>query len=230
MLRLHGGDDRVISGVDIRRYRKSIDWTQAAFSKRMGVTQSHLSQIEGGRTLVSDDHIAILTKAFSGPEFKPTFREFLRETEKQVANANPALTAPGSGHVILHVYRWEDGFDLSRAPAAGDAIDLVIVRANDRPLIAFGMPKATPQWSKGEIVVFEQVGEDGVSDGDLCLVQLATTRPKLPRTLIASVQIVPGQRGKVLQIQPVSPAAPVFAPGPNGIQTLLRASFRGQRP
>ena len=142
------GDAGVLNGADIRRYRKTIRLTQVEFAERMGVSQSALSLLEGGRIAVSEDHAAQLRQRFGGHDFEPQFATFLRDLEARQKGTHAALTRATGRYLTLTVWRWEDGFDLSHAPGPECAVNVVTVRATDRPTIAFQMPRASTHWAK----------------------------------------------------------------------------------
>jgi len=76
------------------------------FAKRLDLAQSTLSLIEGGRIAVSQEHLARLTSEFTGPEFKPSFKDFQAAIIKEAVSEQATLTAPGTGHMTLPVWAW----------------------------------------------------------------------------------------------------------------------------
>jgi len=219
----------LISGADIRRYRKLLGWNQRKFAERLGVTQAALSMIESGRIAISDDHIAKLDRAFENPKGGMTFIEFKHSLERHQATDIAATTAPAGRYLTLNVWRWQEGFDLGRVPAPDQTVDFVTIRATTKPVVAFAMPKSTPHWQKDEILVFEQSGTESIGDGDVCLVQLKTPRSGNVRTIIAVAKLIRAERGKAMQLHPISPAGPALAPEPEAIQTMFRAMFRARQ-
>jgi transcriptional regulator with XRE-family HTH domain len=221
----HGGPT-LVTGADIRRYRRAIGWNQTAFAERLGIGQSTLSVIEAGRISVSDDHVAGLVERFSGIEFKPTFPEFVQSLEQERAQAEAALSTPQGRFTTLTVWTW-DGFELGRQPAPDQAVGLVTIRATEGPAIALEMHKATHAWAKGEILVFEKCSPVDVTDGDLCLLQVKRPRARAAQTLIATARVSRPASELAVQFEPVAPPAPRFSAADTAPATILRLIFRG---
>lgn len=160
-----------MKGSDVRRYRRSIGLNQARFARRLGVTQSALSRFEAGRIALSDEHVERLVQNFTAADFKLPFAEFLRQINHEAELDHPALTTELGRQLLLTVWRWEDGFDLFRIPAAGSAVGSVMIPFTKRATIAFEMPRSTDRWSKGEVLVFEECGLTEIRGGDSCLIQ-----------------------------------------------------------
>lgn len=218
----------MISGADVRKYRKTIGMGQVAFAQRLGMSQSTLSVLEGGRIAVSEDHLARLRESFDEPGFKPRFSDFVRELESQAALGQAALAGSEGRFLTLAVYAWEEGFDLSRPPSRAAAAGLVTIRATEQSAIAFEMSRRTEAWEKGEILVFERCEPNDVADGDLVLVQIRKPRARGPQTMIATVRVGRTTHGRTYGFEPVSPASSPFAEGDVTIAALLQLIFRAR--
>lgn len=218
-------DAELLTGADIRRYRKSIGHTQVEFAERMGVSQSALSLMESGRIAVSEDHVDQLKERFRGREVKRAFTDFLTSLKATRAAAGASLATSTGRYLTLTVWRWEDGFDLGGPPAPEMAVNVVTIRATDKPTIAFQMPRVSPHWAKDEILVFEECGPSELKDGDICLVGAVTARSCRLRTTLGVAHL-----GKVRrmapQIQPLAPKGAPVAANAESMRTLLRVSFR----
>lgn len=221
------GDAELLTGVDIRRYRKSIGHTQVAFAERMGVSQSALSLLESGRIAVSEDHVAELKERFRGRDVKRAFTEFLTSLKASRAAAGASLATSTGRYLTLTVWRWEDGFDLGGPPAPETAVNVVSIRVTDKPSIAFQMPRASPHWSKDEILVFEECGPNELKDGDVCLVGAVTARSRRLQTTLGVAHLGKARRGAP-KIQPLAPKGAPVAANAESIRTLLRVSFRAR--
>jgi transcriptional regulator with XRE-family HTH domain len=219
---------RVLTGSDLRRYRKLLGMTQTQFARQLGLAQATLSQIEGGRIALSNEHLQKLGERFKSARFKPTFAEFQRGVEQGMSQSQAALAAPRARYCTLSVWAWEDGFDLGRVPAPDSAVDLVTVRACDKPVIALQVGRQTDHWEAGETFVFEQCSRDDVQDGDICLLQVRPPRARATKTMIAIAHIAPGKRGRALHFEPVSPSGAIFAPIDDSLLGILRAIYRGR--
>jgi transcriptional regulator with XRE-family HTH domain len=217
----------VLNGADIRRYRKTIRLTQVEFAERMGVSQSALSLLESGRIAVSEDHVGQLRQQFGGREFKPSFPKFLEDLEVSRKAAQAALTTATGRYLTLTVWRWEDGFDLSHPPGPECAVNVVTVRATDLPTIAFQMPRASTHWAKNEILVFEECQPDELADGDICLLQVATSRSRVPRTTIGLAQLG-ATSNSPSTITPLKGRGSVMRADSESVRALLRVSFRAR--
>ncbi len=218
----------MIGGADIRRYRKKIGMNQVAFAERLGVSQSTLSVMEGGRIAVSEEHLARLKQQFDEPRYKPRFSDFIRALETEQAGGQAALTAPEGRFLTLTVWGWEEGFDLSQRPALDRARGLVTVRASDNPALAFEMNRPTERWEKGEILVFERCDPDQVEDGDLCLIQIRRLRARGTQTMIAMVRVSRTTHLRMLKFEPTSPSLPPFAAAEVTVTAILRLSYRAK--
>lgn len=215
-----------MTGADIRRYRRAIGWNQQAFAQELGLSQSALSLIEGGKVAVSEEHLTRLSKVFDAAKFKPRLGEFLKELEHVRSEGQAALDAPLGGHVVLPVWAWQDDFELNRPPKPEQAMGLITIRATAGAVIAFQMDKATEAWEKGEILAFERCDRQDVRDGDLCLLQVKPPRARGSKTIVARAHLAPIARGRALQLEPVSPKGPIFTPEED--VAWLRVVFRGR--
>jgi transcriptional regulator with XRE-family HTH domain len=202
--------------------------TQTQFARQLGLAQATLSQIEGGRIALSSEHLQRLAEKFNSASFKPTFAEFQRGVELGMSESQAALAAPRARYSTLSVWAWDDGFDLGRVPAPDSAVDLVTVRACDKPLIALQVSRRTDHWEAGETFVFEQCSRDDAQDGDICLLQVRPPRARATKTMIAVARIAPAKRGRALQFEPVSPAGAIFTPADDTLLGILRAVYRGR--
>jgi transcriptional regulator with XRE-family HTH domain len=216
-----------MTGQDIRRYRRQLGMDQDAFSKRIGLTQSGLSLLETGKTSVSEDHIGRLVAAFDDEDSQPRISQFMQVLEKERAEEQAALEAPGGQHLTLTVWDWEGGLDLSRAPTPDRAVGLVTIAGRPGRMIALRMDKNTNAWQKGEILVFEECGLDAVRDDDICLVQRVSRVNKPKPTAIAVAHVFRATHGQRLQIEPLSPTGPIFD-GDESVLAVLRVVYRAQ--
>ncbi len=221
------GDAELLTGADIRRYRKSIGLTQLDFAKRMEVSQSALSLLESGRIAVSDDHVERLQERFRGRNVERAFTEYLSALEADRAASGAALTASTGRHLTLTVWRWEDGYDLGQAPSPEQVADLVTIRATSNATIAFQMPQESGHWARDEILVFEECRSADVMDEDVCLLQLKPARTRTPRTVLAVARRSSARRSPA-QLTPIRSKGPTFAADNESVQVLMRVSFRGR--
>lgn len=217
----------MLHGADIKRYRKSVGLTQVEFAKRMGVSQSALSLLESGRIAVSDDHVAELTDRFRGRSLKQTFTEFLSALKATQAAAGASLATSTGHYLTLTVWRWEDGFDLGGPPAPEMAVNVVTIRATDKPTIAFQMPRASPHWAQDEILVFEECRPGDLKHGDLCLIHTVRGQARAPRTTIGVAQLG-DSRGQGAKIIPLKGKGSALTAKADSIRSLLRVSFRAR--
>jgi len=209
-----------MTGNDLRRYRRAVGLNQDSFARELGLSQSALSLLEGGKVAISAHHLAKLTAACDQPRFEPRFSRFVEDLERSRAEGQAALSAPMARHVTLTVWAWSEEFDLSRAPAGDQAVGLVTVRSTPNDVIAFQMGEATEAWAAGEILVFE-------ADGDVCLAQVKTSRGRGTQTMLTIAHLAPAVRGNTLQLEPLSPAGAIFAAGEDLI-ACMRATFRAR--
>jgi hypothetical protein len=126
------------------------------------------------------------------------------------------------------VWRWQEGFDLARTLTPDQAAGVITIEATGAPAIAFAMPRKSPHWTAGEVLVFERSRVEDVRDGELCLVQARAPRGDGTRTHIAVAHLAPAKRGRALNFEPVSPPGPIFAADAERLIGLLRAVFRGR--
>lgn len=217
----------MLSGADIRRYRKAIKWNQTAFAKAVGLAQPTLSLLEAGRIAVSEDHLARLSESFNKLHLKPRFSEFVASLEAERATGQAALRMSEGKYLTLAVWRWQEGFDLSHVPSPEQAVNLVTVRATEQPILAFEMGKATERWDKGDILVFTGCRLEDIEDGHLCLVQVKRPRARGTQTLIATSRVVRATHGRAIQFQPLSPPAPAFSTETQVPESTLRLAYRG---
>ena len=218
----------MITGADIRRYRKAIGLSQIEFARHMGVSQSGLSQLESGRIAVSDDHLARLKDRFAGQEHKTPFRAFLKIKATTRDASQRALTTPIGKYLTLTVWRWEDGYDLGQVPSPDQAADLVTIRATSKATIAFQMPQESGHWTRDEILVFEECRSVDVVDQDVCLLQVKPPRSRNARTVLA-VARRGSTRGSLAQLTPIRSKGSTLAADDEVIRVLMRVTFRGRR-
>ena len=60
----------MLTGTDVRRYRKQLGLSQMDFARQVGIAQATLSQIEIGQITLSHDHLKKLERAFRGPTYE----------------------------------------------------------------------------------------------------------------------------------------------------------------
>ena len=218
----------MLNGSDIRRYRKSLGFSQVDFAQEIGLAQSTLSQIEGGRIPLSEEHFELIADKFKGSKYSPTFQEFIENVESGSVESLAALTTPHGQYSTLTVWAWEPGFDLGRAPLLEQAVDLVTVRAVKGHVIALEMNKRTKWWAEGEIIVFETCRPQDLNDGSICLVQTRTSKRSRPKTTVAVAHVRSTKAGRSVQLEPASPPGPVFVVADCDVLALLRAIYRGR--
>jgi transcriptional regulator with XRE-family HTH domain len=217
----------VLTGSHLRQYRKLLGLNQTEFARRLGFSQTTISQIEAGRISLSNEHVQKLADKFSSARLSRPFPDFKRDVEKGAVDCQAALSDPQGRFVTLMVWRWDAAFDLARVPSPEDAVDVVTVRAGDQPAIAIRVGRRTKHWEAGETFVFERCNRPDVDDGEICLVQSRTPRSRGTRTMIAVARAFPAKRGRNLHFAPVSPVGSSFAADDN-LVTLLRAIYRGR--
>jgi transcriptional regulator with XRE-family HTH domain len=214
----------MITGADIRRYRKSIGLSQVEFAEQLGLSQSGLSQLESGRIAVSDEHLVQLKDRFSDQDFEAylSARATTRDASRQ------ALTATTGKYLSLAVYLWEEGYDLGQVPSPEQVVDMVTIRATSNATIAFQMPRESVHWVRGEILVFEECRPADVIDEDICLIQIKPPRARTPKTVLAAARLT-SKRGSLLQLTLIAPRSPTLSARDETIRTLMRTVFRGRR-
>jgi transcriptional regulator with XRE-family HTH domain len=212
----------LITGNDIRRYRKALGLRQAEFASLFEISQSAFSRLESGKIAVSGAHFDFLKKRFRAPEFDPTFADFVRQAAREKTKDLVFLDPTVGRHLLLSVWQWEEGFDLTRAPNSEQAVGLVTIPATDKATIAFQMPRSSQKWLKGDIFVFEESKQADVREGDLCLVHYQ--RGRNVKTNLAEVA---EDDGTALHVKLVGGRQEIL---PNeSIAILLRAIMRIQR-
>jgi transcriptional regulator with XRE-family HTH domain len=217
----------VVTGSDVRRYRTLIGLTQTELARELGIAQATLSQIEGGRIGVSQEHLLQLREKFASPEFSPSFADFCRGLKAEESATIAAVATAGSLFHTMQVWSWDDRFDLSRIPLPDQSASLVTVEAGEAPRIALRLGRETEWWTEDEIIVFERVALNRLENGELCLVQMREPRFKGKRTAIAIARPAAAKRERILQFHPVSPSAPLFT-ADESIAAVFRACFRGR--
>src|SRR5690242_18206478 len=120
-------EDAMVTGRDIREFRRQNQLKQVEFAQQLGVAQPTLSQLEQGLSPVSDEYIARLTSRFDGGGLVISFSDFRKEIESQRAIGQAALHAPDGQFTMLKVFTWQD-FDLARVPGPEQAVDMIVVR------------------------------------------------------------------------------------------------------
>jgi len=218
----------MLTGADIRRYRKTIGLSQIDFARRLGLSQSGLSQLENGRIAVCDDHVHQLQDRFSGRKTDLTFDSFLRQQAATGEASRRALSTDAGKHLTLTVWRWEDGYDLAQMPASELAVDLVTTHATSQATIAFQMTQKSTHWLSGEIFVFEECRPADLLDRDVCLVQFKPPRSQALKTVLAIARSA-SARSSARQLTPIAPRCPAFDASDKVIRILMRAVFRGHR-
>ncbi len=219
----------MLSGTDVRIFRKSLGQNQTDFAAHLGLAQSTLSLIEGGKIPVSDEHVDLLLEKFPGSKHKPSFSKFLEGIQEAGAESQAALTSAAGRYSTLAVWAWENGFDLSRVPRPDQAVDLVTIQAPAGQTIALKMTRGSAHWKAGEVFVFEEGHREQVGDDEICLVQVRTAKGVGSRTMIARARVARAERGKSIQFEPVSPTGPVFGKEDQNIIIVLPAIYRGRR-
>jgi len=218
----------MISGADIRRYRKSIGYSQIDFAQRLGVSQSGLSQLENGQITVSSEHHVHLKERFSGQDLEITFSAFLKNRLTNRDTAQRALTEVTGKYLTLTVWRWEDGYDLGHVPLPDQAVNLVTIRATSNTTIAFQLPQETTHWARDEIFVFEECRAVDILDQDTCLLQFKPPRARTLKTVLAIAQHT-SISGTLPHLVVLSPRCSTLVASDDSIHFLMRAVFRGRR-
>lgn len=216
----------MLTGFDVRRYRKQLGLSQMDFARQVGVSQGMLSQLESGQINLSHDHLKKLERAFRGPKYELSFDEFQKQAEQEHAERLSALTAQQEQYVALRAWRWSESFDLDAVPPSDGNAALVMVRSSGRPLVAVQLNRRSAHWGAGEILVFEHCQRNDVEEGDICLVKAKPPRARRARAMIALAHKTPSKRGRVLQFEPLSPASAAFTATDETVQAYLRAIFR----
>ena len=144
----------VVTGEVIRRYRRLIGLSQEEFSRRWGLTQGALSQIESGRLAVSEGRAAELLAQFKGHAGEVPARRFLEQFSKDRRQSLPLLGHASATHTTLTVWRWRDDFDLAAEPIGLESAGLVtLTLPSGARAVALQLPDPDPHRS-GEILVF----------------------------------------------------------------------------
>jgi len=172
----------MITGADIRRYRKILGLGQVDFAKRLAISQPALSGLEGGRVSVSESYLDLLKDRFSSPSFHPSFADFLRTLQRDNQAPDPLALAVASRHVTLIVWRWHKAIDLGVVPGNDQMSGLVTVPASDRATLAFEMTDSTSEWTKGDVLIFSECKPFELRAGKPCIIQ--TRRGKRSRTFL----------------------------------------------
>lgn len=217
----------MLRGRDVRHYRKLIGLNQEEFARRLGMRQPALSLLETGRLAVTDEHRDKLLKVFDRPEWKPRFGEYLKKIETEESQPQPALTAPLARYATLPCWRSEE-YDLGRAPQPDQIAGLVTVRASERPVVALQMSKASKDWVKNDVLVFQQDETGTVEDDELCLLHVQLSKDVAAQTMIATARRTRTERGKILAFKPVEPSGDLFVASDDVVLTCFRLLFRGR--
>lgn len=163
----------MLSGATIRAYRQTLGMTQRRAAGLLRCTQANLSQIESGRTRVSEDIRTRLEAVFGGSRYQPTLKTFMEELASRRRDALPLVTAAGPGSATLLVRSWRPGLDLRGDPAAEAAVGAITVPlATAARLIAIKVPGIGGLFPPGEIVVCALASSDCVRAGDTVLIVL----------------------------------------------------------
>ncbi len=218
----------MISGADIRRYRKAIGYSQIDFAQRLRVSQSGLSQLENGQIAVSNEHSSQLEEHFSGKDLEMTFKAFLKNRLTTRATAQRALAKATGNYLTLTVWRWEDGYDLGQVPLPDQAVNLVTIQATSNTTIAFQLPNETTHWARDEIFVFEECRAVDILDQDVCLLQFKPPRARTLKTVLAIAQHA-SISGTLPHLVVLSPRCSTLVANDDSIHFLMRAVFRGRR-
>lgn len=216
-------------GADLRRFRRAIGWNQIEFAEVLGVTQSALSQMESGRYGLSEHHLDTLKAQFNNPDITPTFNEYCKQLEDRRSAALGAVEAPHTRFTVLVVWDWEEGFDLSTPLPRDQSVGLIAIDASDRPAIAIRLKSRTQWWNKNEILAFELCSLDEPRNESICLLQLQSQRGKSSKTMIAISRPTTDRRGPRHRFLPVSPSGSLFAPEPENVLAVMKATFRCEK-
>lgn len=187
----------MVTGDDLKEYRKRIGLTQIEIAQRLGIPQQTYSNLETGRINIGPDRIDQFKAAFDHSDVDPSFSRFLEEIEAAARQRTPALESPLARQVAVTVWRWAE-FRLDRLMPAEAAVGIVMIPFTDRRVIAVQMDARTELWKRGEILVFEecQVGElddrdialasvpDAAGTGSKIEVGTVTTRDEMAKSLL----------------------------------------------
>jgi len=218
----------LLTGADIRRFRKLLRLSQLEFAGQIELSQPTLSLLEAGRIALTEQHLRVLNENFAKQANGPTFAEFVATIEHERGGQQSALVAPIGRHLTLSVWRWREGWDLSVLPPQTDVVDLVTVPFMTNPAIAFAMPRANEHWAVGEILVFSRCERKEVQNEDVCLIQCTRRRSRSPYTAVALARHVNSGNGRVLQLEMISPAGSALIAEQEQIQVLLRVVYRAR--
>ncbi len=216
----------MLTGSDVRRYRKQLGLSQMDFARQVGFSQGMLSQLESGQINLSHDHLKKLETPFRRPKYELSFVDFEKQAEQEYVERLSGLTAQQEQYVALRAWRWSGSFDLDAVPPSDGNAALVMVRSSGRPLVAVQLYRRGAHWGAGEILVFEHCQRNVVEEGDICLVKAKPPRVRRAKTMITLARKTPSKLGRVLQFEPLSPVSAVFTATDETVQVYLRAIFR----
>lgn len=214
----------MLSGADLRKYRKKLGLSQHDMAKALGVSQASLSQVESGKLAISSKLQAKMEKEFGKAKYPVRYPDFARTVEKERQSQQTLVGNPDVTFQLLPVWEWEDNFDLSAAPSSLERRGVAAVRTIPDGAIAFAMPKGSALWAEGEILVFTRASLKECRTGDLCLVQVRPARSSSVRSMIVSVR----QEESGPHFEPANRTEPTIAADPRRIEGLLKCVYRAR--
>lgn len=214
----------MLTGADIRRFRKSLELTQEAFALKLGLSQPTLSLLEAGKVGLDEKYLDTLTRVFA----KAGFAAFAETVKKERSTGQPLIGHPQAHFAVIPVWRWEHNFDLAATLSGLAPCSYVMVQAPSNEVIAFQMPRATTWWKSDEILVFRRIESDACQNGDLLLLQVKPPRARVPQTMLVAARYAPHGAQRILQCEPTEAGQPLFTPEADQIQAMLRCIFRAR--
>jgi transcriptional regulator with XRE-family HTH domain len=219
-------DSALITGEVVRRYRRLLGLQQTEFAARWGLTQSALSQIEGGRLGISDERAELLAKAFAGIGDEMPFSRFAQQFTRERKASLPLVGHPAASYTTLVVWRWTDGIDLAAEPVGLQPAGLVTLRI-DAGARAFAVEAPVAAEERHETLVFVPVPFSEIESDDLILYQRSSHGPAT--AAIASVEHIGQTSSRRTRFQPILPLEKKAREvRPQELTALLRCVYRAQ--
>ncbi len=190
----------MISGEDLKDYRRRLGLTQTEIAERVRIPQQTYSNLETGKIQVNAERIAQFKAAFDHTDADPSFSRFLEEIEAAARQRTPALESPLARQVAVTVWRWAD-LRLDRIMPAEAAVGIVMIPFTDRRVIAVQMDADTELWKKGEILVFAEGPVGELDDRDIALASVPDAAGAGSKVEIGTVT-TRDENAKSLLVQP----------------------------
>jgi transcriptional regulator with XRE-family HTH domain len=218
----------MLTGTDLRRYRRAIGLNQEQLAERLGVSQSTLSLLEGGRIPLADSYLDKLNEQFNRASVKVKFADYVRRVEEERREGLALVGNAAVSYATIPVWRWEPNFDLGSPASALTPQAWITVRAPSDEVIAFRMPKGSAWWADGEILAFLRTEPARAPTGALALVQLAIPKVRVPHTTLVLVRWVGPTSQRVLQFEPAEKPEGLFTPAIDQVEGFLKCFFRAR--